>query len=199
VWFFFIGDSPDQTGSQIMTLDCGPCVIRSWEQRDLEAIVRHANNRQVWLQLRDRFPHPYTVADAQAWLRYVSETTPDSNFAIDLDGEAIGGIGLILGSDIERRSAEIGYWLGQDVWGRGLGTAALRAMTTYAFAAYNLCRIFAVPFADNLASRRILEKAGYVLEGILRCSAMKAGRVLDQAMYAIVSEEHMKGRGTEIP
>jgi [ribosomal protein S5]-alanine N-acetyltransferase len=171
-----------------MHLDCGPCLIRSFRASDLEALVRHANSRAVWLQLRDRFPHPYTTADGLAWLRYVSEAKPETNFAIEADGEAVGGIGLVLGTDVERYSAEIGYWLGERVWGRGLATAAVRALTPWAFAAFGLGRIFALPFAGNRASRRVLEKAGFALEGMLRRSAVKDGRVHDQALYALVDE-----------
>src|SRR5262249_693179 len=94
-----------------MHLDCGPCMVRPWEPGDLESLVRHANNRKVWLQLRDRFPHPYTRAAGEAWLKHATQASPPTSFAIEAFGEVVGGIGLILGSDIERRSAEVGYWL----------------------------------------------------------------------------------------
>ena len=172
-----------------MRLDCGPCVVRWWERGDVASLARHANSRKVWLQLRDQFPHPYTAADAEAWLGHVEKARVETNFAIALDGEAVGGIGFVLGSDVERLSAEIGYWLGEAVWGRGLATAALRAVTRHAFDAYGLNRVFAVPFARNAASVRVLEKAGFVREGVLRRSAIKAGVVLDQVLYAIIREE----------
>jgi len=111
---------------------------------------------------------------------------PETNFAIEVDGEAVGGIGLVLHQDIERCSAEIGYWLGQDYWGRGITGAALRAITPYAITQFALTRIYAVPFLRNTASIRVLEKAGYQLEGIMRRSAIKEGEVLDQALYAYV-------------
>lgn len=138
------------------------------------------------MSLRDRFPHPYTIETAHAWLASVAAEDPALSFAIDVAGEAVGGIGLVLGSDVERTSSEIGYWLGQEFWGRGIMTAAVRMFTDYAFDAYALTRMFAVPFAGNAASRRVLEKAGYSLEAILRRSAIKEGVVIDQALYAVV-------------
>jgi ribosomal-protein-alanine N-acetyltransferase len=167
-----------------MYLECGPCTIRSWLSDDEESLPVHANNRQIWINLRDRFPHPYTRADAQCWLEHVTAATPETSFAIDVNGEAVGGIALVLGDDVERCSAEIGYWLGERYWGRGIATAALKALTDYAFKNLDLTRVFAVPFAHNDASIRVLEKAGYIREGCLRRSAIKDGAVLDQFMYA---------------
>jgi RimJ/RimL family protein N-acetyltransferase len=172
-----------------MRLECGSCVVRSWRRGDEEDLVRHANNRKVWLQLRDRFPHPYTPADADAWLAHVLAERPETNFAIALDDAVVGGIGFERGGDIERLSAEVGYWLGEEVWGRGLATAALRAVTRHAFEAHGLHRVFAMVFARNLASARVLEKVGFVREGILRRSAVKDGVVLDRILYAMVREE----------
>jgi len=104
-------------------------------------------------------------------------------------GEATGGIGLELGSDIERRSVENGYWLGEALWGKGITTAAVRAVSGYGFEALNLTRIFAVPFASSAASIRVLEKCGYIREGILRRSAIKDGIVLNQVLYALTDQD----------
>ena len=106
-----------------MEIDCGICKVRSWRLEDAESIVRHANNRKIWLNVRDRFPHPYTDTDAQNYLKHVVSTQPEINFAIDLVDEAVGGVGFVLGTDVERHSAEVGYWLGESVWGRGIPTA----------------------------------------------------------------------------
>jgi RimJ/RimL family protein N-acetyltransferase len=114
---------------------------------------------------------------------------PQKHFAIEVRGEATGGIGLELGSDIERRSAEMGYWLGEDLWGRGITTVAVRAVTEYGFEALHLTRIFAVPFASTSASIRVLEKCGYVHEGTMRRSAIKEGVVIDQELYALTDED----------
>jgi ribosomal-protein-alanine N-acetyltransferase len=167
-----------------MYLKCGPAAVRSWRHGDEETIPLHANNRKVWLNLRDRFPHPYTRADAEQWVQLITKITPETNFAIDVNGEAVGGIGLVLHDDVERCSAEVGYWLGENYWGRGIATAALKDFTKYAFNEFNLTRVYAVPYARNAASIRVLEKAGYTCEGLLRRSAIKDGSVLDQFMYA---------------
>jgi RimJ/RimL family protein N-acetyltransferase len=167
-----------------MKLTLKTCEIRSWEPSDLGALVRYANNRHIWINLRDRFPHPYTTADGRAFLRQVREQAAATAFAIAVNGEAVGGIGYQVQADVERVSAEIGYWLGEPFWGRGIATEALMAMTRHAVAAHGLTRVFALPFAWNAASCRVLEKAGYALEGRLRNSAIKDGRVTDQLQYA---------------
>jgi RimJ/RimL family protein N-acetyltransferase len=172
-----------------MRLDLGSCVIRSWQAGDAEALARHANDRRVSINLRDRFPHPYALADAETWLRLNADRTPEANFAITVDAQAVGGIGLVLHEDIERCSAEIGYWLGQEYWNRGLATAAVRALTAHGFATLPLTRIYAVVFAENTASMRVLEKAGYRCEGRLRRSVIKDGIVHDSVMYAITDED----------
>jgi RimJ/RimL family protein N-acetyltransferase len=171
-----------------MEIPCGPCVLRPWQNDDAESLVRHANDPAVAAHLRDRFPHPYTPADAERWLQIATAQSPLTNFAIEVDGEAVGGIGLILGSDIERCSAEIGYWVGRRVWGRGLATAAVRGLTAYGFAEFGLTRIFATVFAGHAASARVLEKAGFRREGVLRRAAIKAGVVHDLVMYAVTDE-----------
>ncbi|HEY6805158.1 MAG TPA: GNAT family N-acetyltransferase [Pyrinomonadaceae bacterium] len=160
------------------------CIIRSWNWTDRESIVRHANNRKVWINLRDRFPHPYTKKDAQTWLDMVIGYTPETNFAIAVGTEAVGGIGFSIQPDVNHRSAEIGYWLGEDYWGRGIASAALQATTEYAFANHDLCRLFAHVFEWNPASARVLEKAGYVLEGRMKRSVTKDNQTIDQLMYA---------------
>ena len=162
------------------------CEIRSWRSSDLESLVQYANNRDIWLNLRDRFPHPYTTRDGNAFLKHIRGQRPETAFAIAVNAEAVGGIGFQLGGDVERVSAEIGYWLGQPFWGRGIATEALVALTEYAIATHGLTRVFAVPFAWNTASCRVLEKAGYVLEGRLRRSAVKDGVITDQLQYALI-------------
>jgi RimJ/RimL family protein N-acetyltransferase len=163
------------------------CAVRSWELHDLDALVRHANNLNVSRQLRDRFPHPYTRSAGRAFLEHVVPLRPVTNFAIEVDGSPAGGIGFALGNDVERFSAEIGYWLGEAFWGRGITTEALTLVTDYAFRRMSLLRLFALPFADNVASVRVLEKAGYEREGLLRSASVKFGRPRDQFLYACVN------------
>jgi RimJ/RimL family protein N-acetyltransferase len=170
-----------------MELDCGACKIRSWRPDDAQALVRHANNVNVWRNLRDRFPHPYTPDEAQKWLSHVQASVPEVDFAIVFGGEAVGGIGFTPGSDVEQHSAEVGYWLGERVWGRGIATAALRGATPWAISSFGLWRVFAVPFSDNIGSMRVLEKAGFVKEGVMRCAAVKDGQIKDQVLFAFVT------------
>jgi RimJ/RimL family protein N-acetyltransferase len=167
-----------------MELDCGVCRLRAWRPGDEEALLRHANNRAIWLQLRDRFPHPYTLKDAEWWVQFASAQQPIHSLAIEFQGEAVGNIGIEVREDVERCSAEIGYWLGESVWGRGIATSAVRVATAYAFSTFGLTRVYAIPYARNIASRRVLEKAGFQLEGLMRRAAIKDGEVLDQLLYA---------------
>jgi RimJ/RimL family protein N-acetyltransferase len=167
------------------------CVLRTWARSDIPSLVRHADNINIARHLRDRFPHPYTRAHAAAFLTHVSAAEPATNFAIDVSGEAVGGIGYVRGSDIERFSAEVGYWLGEGHWGRGIATEALQLLTRHLFAETRLLRLFAVPLADNAASIRVLEKAGYQREGVLRASCVKYGERRDQLLYAMVNDQWM--------
>jgi len=170
----------DQTVTSMQT---ERCLLRPWQASDLPALVRHANDRLVWMQLRDRFPHPYRAEHGQRFLEWATRQTVATVWAIEVDGEAVGSIGIEPGSDVERVSAEVGYWLGRAHWGQGIVSAALRAVTEHAFAHFELTRIFALPFADNPRSIRVLEKAGYRLEGRLPQSAIKDGRIRDQLLY----------------
>lgn len=164
--------------------------VRDWRPEDASSLARHANDRRIWLNMRDAFPHPYTIADAVAFLAFVADMQPRSYFAIARGDQAIGGIGYTLRSDVERISAEIGYWLGTAFWGRGIMTAALGAVTAYAFREHpELRRIYAVPYAGSAASVRVLEKVGYRCEGRMRQSAIKDGQIIDQLLYAILRDE----------
>lgn len=171
-----------------MLLKLTSCTVRSWRAADAQALASFANNRKIWLNLRDRFPHPYTLQDALGFLHSIIGREPETLFAIAVDGRAVGGIGFVLQQDVERVSAEVGYWLGEPFWGRGIATEALVAITRYAIAHHGLSRVFAVPFASNLASCRVLEKAGYTLEARLRRSAIKDGMIVDQCQYAFIAE-----------
>lgn len=168
----------------MIRLELQRSVVRSWRGEDAQSIAPHADNRKVWLNLRDAFPHPYTLADAEAWVRHNLEARPETNFAIEVGGAAVGSIGFRLHADVERIGAEIGYWLAEPLWGRGITTEALVAVTRHATEGHGLERVWAVPFAWNEASHRVLEKAGYRLEGRMRKSAIKDGRIVDQLLYA---------------
>ena len=182
-----------------MKLTLKTCEVRTWRKSDLEGIVQNANNRRVWLNLRDQFPHPYTRRDGLTFLRHMREREPETVFAIALDGAAIGAIGFVLQKDVDCVSAEVGYWLGEPFWGRGIATEALVAITRQAIEKHGLTRLFAVPFASNVASCRVLEKAGYVLEGRLRRSAIKDGKIVDQLQYAFIAPESVEPRPRGTP
>lgn len=161
--------------------------VRSWRREDAPALARHADNRRIWRNVRDHFPHPYRLADAELWIeRVLGSHDPETQFALEVDGEAAGGIGVFLQEDVARRSAEIGYWLGEAHWGRGIMTDAVRRFTAYALDTYDLLRLYALVFEWNVGSCRVLEKAGYTLEGRLRRAVVKDGAVLDQFVYAVV-------------
>ena len=170
-----------------MRLEGSRCAVRTWHARDVDAIVRHADNVKIAKQLRDRFPHPYTRHNASEFLQFAASAHPPTNLAIDVAGEAVGGVGFVPGTDIERYSVEIGYWLGESMWGRGIATEAVTLVADYVFDALGMLRLFAVPFADNTASCRVLEKAGFTREGIMRASSVKFGESRDQALYARIN------------
>jgi len=150
--------------------------------------VHHANNRNVWINLRNRFPYPYTTADAENFFKIVVGCEPETSFAVEVKGKAVGGVGFSPLEDEEYRSAEIGYWLGEEFWGRGIATEVLIAVTDYAFSQFDLCRLYAHVFEWNLASARVLEKAGYEFEGRLRKSVTKDGQTIDRLLYAKVRD-----------
>jgi RimJ/RimL family protein N-acetyltransferase len=170
-----------------MLLDLGDGLrIRPWRRDDLDALLRHANNPKIAGNLRDQFPHPYTRRDGIDYLNYVRAMDVPMSLAVEYEIEAIGGIGFKLGVDIARLSVEMGYWLAEPYWGRGLTTRAVIAAADWAFGNYGVVRIFAIAFSHNVASMRVLEKAGFEREGLLRRSAIKNGLVLDQVMYSKV-------------
>jgi [ribosomal protein S5]-alanine N-acetyltransferase len=162
------------------------CEIRKWQEKDINSLAENADDKEIWSNLRDFFPHPYTLKDAQEWIVIANESQPPSNFAIVVDGYGVGGISLTLHTDIERKSAEIGYWLGSKHRNKGIMSEAVEAVTDHGFDVFDLCRVFAVPFDGNVGSIKVLEKAGYEFEGRMKKSAIKEGRIIDQLLYAKV-------------
>ena len=160
------------------------CTIRPWRLDDAESLAKHANNRKIWLALRDLFPHPYTIQDAHEFLQRAISEEPTTNFCIEVEGVAAGGIGSRLGQGVHRHTAEFGYWLGEKFWGRGIMTETVTAFIDFCFHNLPLRRIYAEPFANNAASARVLEKAGFVFEGRLKNNVVKDGKVLDSLLYA---------------
>lgn len=171
-----------------MRIEFGEYVIRDWARVDAGSIVRYANSGKIAMWVRDRFPSPYTASDAKVFLARVAEQNPRTVFAIATRREAVGGIGLEFGEDVHRFTAELGYWLGEPFWGRGIMTDAVRLFTAWAFEYLAVHRIHAAVFDGNDASVRVLEKAGFQQEGRLRASVFKNGRILDQLLYAKIKE-----------
>lgn len=168
-------------------LDCGVAVLRAWQTDDLESLVANASHADVARGLRDRFPYPYTGDDGRAWLaRAVDES--DRAWAIEIDGLAVGGISLHPGSDVHRHSAELGYWIGRRYWGRGIISAIVTRFSPVAMSAFRLHRLFATVYANNPASMRVLEKAGFAREGVQKSAVVKRGELLDLVVYARVRE-----------
>jgi len=164
------------------------CELRPFIPDDAPSLAELANDLTVWRNLRDGFPHPYTLEHARGFIERTLRQPAGSHAAIVIGGRAVGSIGLELGTDVERVSAEFGYWLGEPYRGRGVMTEAIRAFTDAAFETFSLTRIFALPFAHNVASCRALEKAGFTLEAVLRRSCIKEGRITDQRQYARIRE-----------
>jgi RimJ/RimL family protein N-acetyltransferase len=160
------------------------CCLRTWAIEDLGALLAHANDRDVWRNLTDMFPHPYTEADGRAWISLANEAGPSVHLAIALDDQAVGGIGVAAGTGIARKTGQFGYWLGRSHWGRGLATAAAIALRRHILADGRFARLEAAVFAWNPASMRVLEKAGFVREGTLKNSVFKDGHLTDSVMFA---------------
>ncbi|MGQ0384514.1 MAG: GNAT family N-acetyltransferase [Gammaproteobacteria bacterium] len=171
-----------------MRLDCGSCVVREWRESDRASLIRHANNRKVWRNLKDRFPHPYGEAEADWWLGQARAHPEKTGWAIEVDGMAVGGIGLVPGSDVHAKSAHIGYWLGEPYWGRGIMTDAVRRVTEHAMNGLGFLRLEAPVYEWNPASMRVLEKCGYQREGVLQRSVFKDGQLIDSVLYARVKD-----------
>lgn len=171
-----------------MILDLGTCSLRTPRSTDAASLARYANNRNVSRNLRDAFPFPYRIEDAHLFIaKFTSPEHKGLVLCIDIGGEAVGAVGAHPLDDVYRRSAEIGYWLGQPFWGRGLASVAVRALSEQAFACMpDVVRLQASVFGWNPASARVLEKAGYEREGVLRQSVFKDGVLADAFMYALL-------------
>ena len=163
-------------------------LLRPWNAGDYESLVRYGDNKLVWRNLTDMFPHPYTHANAIEWVAIASDPGASIFLAIDFAGEAIGGVGIIARDGTDFHTGQFGYWLGQPHWGRGVATQAARALKSHAFSGSRFKRLEAPVFSWNPPSMRVLEKAGFVREGVLRKSVLKDGQLIDSVMYAAVSD-----------
>jgi len=171
-------------------IELGIINLRNWQQQDIKSLVKNANNKKIWDNLRDDFPNPYTEMAAEQWINIANQSNPSTNFAIIYKEKAIGGIGIIVQSDVYRRNAEIGYWIGEGYWHKGFVTKALKAMVEYTFKTFDVDRIFAQVFESNIASKRVLEKAGFSFEARLRKSIVKNNQIQDCLIFSILKSEN---------
>lgn len=166
------------------------CKIRRWRIEDAPALATALNNKKIQDNLRDGLPFPYTVNDAKEYIKAMLAADQEKAyaFAIVVDDEAIGSIGVFRCENIHFKTAELGYYIAEPYWGKGIGTSAIKQICSYIFSGTDIIRIFAEPFAGNLASCRILEKSGFQLEGVLKKNAIKNGKILDMKMYALIKD-----------
>ena len=158
--------------------------LRKWNEADLDSLVKCANNNNIAKWLTNGFPHPYTEEDGKAYLSMVTNDNPTKVFAIEVDGKAVGSIGIYPQTDIHGKNAEMGYWLAEVYWGQGIMEKVIREIVEYGFQTFDIVRIFARPFSTNLKSQRVLEKAGFTLEARLKKAIFKNGEFMDELIYA---------------
>jgi RimJ/RimL family protein N-acetyltransferase len=163
--------------------------LREWTFADAAELARLANNRKIWDNARDQFPHPYTVRKADEWIAAVLSKKPICNFAITVDGKLAGAIGIMLQEDVSRCSAELGYWVGEPFWNQGVATLAIMQILPIAWKSNpGLTRIFASVFDFNKASMRALEKSGFQLESIRKKAVIKNGVVGDDYIWVLLRD-----------
>lgn len=165
------------------------CSIREWIISDAGELAQMLNNKKILDNLRDGLPYPYTTQDAKEYITTMlaSDQTKTFAFAIIAEDKVVGSIGVFRCENIHFRTAEMGYYIGEPYWGNGIMTSAVRQVCEYIFANTDIVRIFAEPFAYNIASCRVLEKAGFQFEGLLRKNAVKNGVVLDMKLYSLIN------------
>jgi len=160
-------------------------ILRPWQINDLESLVTNANNINIARFMTDGFPHPYTEDAGRSFIAFANSEKPVHIFAIEVDGKAVGGIGIHPQKDVMKKNAELGYWLGEAYWGHGIITQAIPQMIGFAFSTFDIDRIYARPFGNNTASQRVLEKTGFVLEARLAGVICKGDERQDELIYAV--------------
>lgn len=165
-------------------------ILREWEIEDAISIAKYANNKKIAANLRDGFHYPYTLLDAEKFINSCLNNDRSKNImkAISVNSVAIGSIGVFGKDDVYKKSAELGYWLAEEFWNKGIITRAIKQITDIAFNELDVVRIFAEPFFTNIGSRRVLEKSGFELEGILRKSVYKNNLYIDSCIYSILKK-----------
>ena len=157
--------------------------LRPWQKQDAQALAAIANNRNIWNNVRDFFPSPYTVTDALQWIAKSANENPPQNFAVVLQGQVIGGAGCIPKVDVYKKNIEIGYFIGEPYWGRGLATETCKHLCAYLIQQMDIIRIEACTFQYNHASMRVLQKNGFMLEAIKSKAVFKNNQLLDEYLW----------------
>ena len=170
-------------------IDLGNIILRNWQKKDIKSLAKNANNKKIWDNLRDEFPYPYTELAAKQWIVIANEDKPLTNFAIEYKGSAIGGIGVILQSDVYRKNAEIGYWLGEKYWNKGISTKSVKGMIKYTFETFNVNRLYANVFESNISSIRVLKKCGFSEEAHLKKALIKNNKIQDCYIYSLLKTD----------
>ena len=166
--------------------------LRPWKMTDIDSLVCYANNWNIAQNMTDKFAFPYTTENARAFIEFATKDNPVHIFAIDIDGQAIGGIGIHPQEDIHRKNAELGYWLAEPFWGKGIISKAIKQAVDIAFENYEIDRVFARPFGTNIASQKVLEKNQFLLECRLEKVIIKDGIRIDELIYAMRRENWVK-------
>ena len=167
------------------------CRIRKWELSDAKDLAVALSNKKVQDNLRDGLPYPYTEQDGKEFISAMlsADENETFSFAIMVDDKVVGSIGIFRQGNIHSQTAELGYYIAEEYWGKGIMTEAVKQICAYVFAKSDIIRIYAEPFAYNIASCRVLEKVGFQYEGTLRSNAVKNGKVIDMEMYSLLKEE----------
>jgi RimJ/RimL family protein N-acetyltransferase len=163
--------------------------IRKWAKGDENELAYQADNRNIFNNVTDQFPHPYTLEEAKKWIKFNSSIDPPINMAIVVDGKIAGGIGAKQKEDVYRKNMEVGYFLGEQYWGKGITSIALRKFVDYLFKTFDITRIFAPVFEYNKASQRVLEKVGFRKEAVFKKSVIKNDIYYNEVIYALLKEE----------
>jgi len=159
--------------------------LRPWTIKDLDSLVHYANNKNIARYMTDGFHHPYTVETGKAFIEFATKDNPIHIFAIEINGKASGGIGIHPQHDIQQKNAELGYWLAEPFWGHGIMTKAVKQMIDFAFKTFDIDRLFARPFGSNIASQKVLEKAGFEFETRFEKTFFKNGEFEDELFYSV--------------
>lgn len=170
----------------IINLDVNQFFLRNWSLNDAPSLAKYANNKKIWLSMRDEFPYPFLERDAVEFIKKFNSTNDSLYLAIANEFEAMGNIGVYFNNDVRRKSAVLSYWIGEPFWGCGIATNAIKKYCDYIFFNFDVIRIYAKLFENNIGSKRALEKAGFINEGYFRNAIIKEGKMLDQYLYAKV-------------